>query len=253
MADLHARCPDCQHEFRISETVCAMARGQVRCGYCQRVFHAPSHARNNIRDKPGVDAASDEKPAATFPTLPDATQLQATIELDAYRRPRHSRLRSVALFSLALLLALGLTGQYVWYNRDTLQQRPGMRALLTRFCMQIDCRLPAREDLEALRTQQLVVASHPQAEDALQVRFTFRNTAAFEQPFPGVELTFLDARDQPVATGRFSPREYLPQGLSQFTHMPVETPVQGELAIHDPGEDAVDYRLYYHPAASVPR
>lgn len=253
MADLHAACPDCQHDFRISEAVCAMADGQVRCGYCQRVFHAPSHARNDIRDDQDEDAASDEKAAATFPPLPDATQLQAPIELDTYRRPRHSRLRRVALFSLALLLALGLAGQYIWYNRDTLQQSPRMRTLLIRLCMQVDCRLLALEDLDALRTQQLVVASHPLAEDALQVRFTFRNTAAFEQPFPGVELTFLDARDHPVATRRFSPREYLPQGLSQFTHMPVDTLVQGELAILDPGDDAVDYRLYYHPAASVIR
>lgn len=195
---------------------------------------------------------SEHTPRTTSRRLPDATQLQVPIELESRgRRPRHARARRIALVTVALLLVLTLAGQYLWYNRHTLQERPGMRALLTRLCLHVDCGLRSRTDLNALRTRQLVVSSHPQAGNALQVRFTFRNTAAFEQPFPAVELTFLNDRKRPVATRRFSPREYLPAGLARFTHMPVDTPVQGELAILDPGDEAVHYRLHYHPAASV--
>ncbi|HCI87376.1 MAG TPA: hypothetical protein DHV53_01880 [Gammaproteobacteria bacterium] len=77
------------------------------------------------------------------------------------------------------------------------------------------------------------------------VNIEMRNTAPFEQPFPIMVLGFNTASNDLVALREFKPEEYLDSGLRDITQMPVMAPVQIDLALMDPGNDAVNYTLAF--------
>ena len=170
--------------------------------------------------------------------------LSSPVELDL-TDSRARGYRRLSMLPLALFLMAALAAQYVGYNFADLQHHPRMRTLLTWWCVWGECAAPLRQDISALRSDQLVVRSHPEVAEALQVSFIFRNTATFEQSFPLVELNFTDRENRPVANRVFTPEEYLPEALQQYNTMPVNTPVQAELVLVDPGTEAVNYNLVF--------
>jgi len=58
-------------------------------------------------------------------------------------------------------------------------------------------------------------------------------------------LGFNTASNDLVALREFTPEEYLDSGLRDITQMPVMAPVQIDLALMDPGNDAVNYTLAF--------
>ncbi len=155
--------------------------------------------------------------------------------------------RSTAIFwLLSLLLVLGIAGQYLWFNKDSLSQNASLRPLLNGFCSALRCELPALVNIRAIRSDTLVVRSHDEISNALSVNFQFRNDASFAQPFPGLALLFMDANDALVAQRRFAPEEYLPEGVANLRLMPPGAPVQVRLDILDPGGKAVNYELSFY-------
>ena len=97
---------------------------------------------------------------------------------------------------------------------------------------------------DMIRASNLVVRSHPNADNALMVDTILLNTAAFSQPFPDVVLNFSDSNGKTLAARRFKPKEYLGGELAGRTQMPVGQPVHLTLEIVDPGPDAVSYSAY---------
>ena len=167
------------------------------------------------------------------------------LELQAGAPPARLRRRLPLLFAnLALLLLLG--AQFAWTHFERLAGDPRLRPALERFCGFADCSVPPRRDLAAIRSQQLVVHSHPSVAGVLQVDFIFRNEAPFPQRFPLVELNFFDSGNRLLAGRRFKPGEYLAPELRQFENMPPGSPVQVSLEIVDPGAEAVNYSLSFH-------
>jgi hypothetical protein len=77
------------------------------------------------------------------------------------------------------------------------------------------------------------------------VNTIIRNTAAFDQPFPLLILSFNSAANNVIALREFSPSEYLESGLRSVQSMPPTTPIQIGLAIMDPGPEAVNYTLAF--------
>ena len=45
---MYSRCPSCETYFRVTEHHLAIAKGKVRCGQCQLVFHAKEHAVDDV-------------------------------------------------------------------------------------------------------------------------------------------------------------------------------------------------------------
>jgi hypothetical protein len=58
-------------------------------------------------------------------------------------------------------------------------------------------------------------------------------------------LGFNTASNDLVALREFKPEEYLDSGLRDIMQMPVMAPVQIDLALMDPGNDAVNYTLAF--------
>lgn len=139
----------------------------------------------------------------------------------------------------ALLLLLQLS----WLQFDHLSRIEPYRGWYGVICSVFGCQLPDLLDPEQISAYNLVVRSHPRAENALVVDTILLNKAPFEQPFPKLTLSFSRLEGTPLASRTFTPEEYLGGELAGQTHMPTGQPVHLSLEIVDPGRDAVNYRI----------
>lgn len=145
---------------------------------------------------------------------------------------------------LALLLLAGLAAQLAYFRFDSLSKQQPWRQLYAAVCPTLGCELPPLLDLQAIRTSNLVVRSHPDLAGALVVDAVLLNTAPFPQPFPSLQLSFSDLKNRPVASRRFAPRDYLRGELAGSVQMPSGSPVHIAIEIVDPGSEAVNYQLH---------
>jgi hypothetical protein len=178
-------------------------------------------------------------------TLP-AESGRLAAALAEQRRAQRRRERIGPSLAASVVLVLLAAVQLVWLRFDDLAENPATRPLVQRACDVLGCALPVRRDAEAIRSQRLVVRSHPDRENGLRVDAVIVNRAAWPQAFPEVELRFSDIGGELVAARRFRPEEYLAGELAGRREMPVAAPVQISLELLDPGPDAVNYemRLY---------
>ena len=103
-----------------------------------------------------------------------------------------------------------------------------------------------RRSVRELQSRKLAVRSHPDKADALLVDALIINEAAFEQPFPVIELQFMDIQQQLVGSYRLEPSAYLDGELAGSTAlMAVRTPIHIDIDIPDPGPKAVNYQLQF--------
>ena len=161
--------------------------------------------------------------------------------------PQHRRVRWIIA---ALALSLLLLGQFAWFNLPVLSLNPALRGAYATMCQLLDCTLPPQVNIQAIRSLELVVRSHPNHQDVLQVDTVIINEASHTQPFPDLQLTFTDINGRVVANRTFTPPEYLAGELAGSLVMPKAQPVRLGLEIIDPGEEAVNYQLKF--SASQP-
>lgn len=143
----------------------------------------------------------------------------------------------------ALLMILVAAGQTLYFKFDEWSRTPQWRGFYGMICTQLNCQLPAIQNLRQMTTQHLVVRSHPKLQKALVVDTLLQNQADYAQPFPDLELVFSDLNDNVVASRRFLPAEYLSGELAGQKLMPSYTPIHVALEIVDPGPEAVSYAI----------
>lgn len=153
--------------------------------------------------------------------------------------------QGIAFSLLIILLGASLVAQYLWRGIEVYSQHAGIRPFYELSCKTLNCQVPAYSEIAAIRSDSLVVRSHPELANGLVINTTIRNTANFPQAFPIMVLSFNSASNDIVALRELAPAEYLNPGLQSFSTMPVMTPVQIDLEIIDPGPDAVNYTLAF--------
>ena len=147
---------------------------------------------------------------------------------------------------VAIVLALlALVAQVLWYQFDRWALDLRVRPLYAAICSALDCELPVLRDVDAMVAKNLVVRSHPEVAGALLVNAVIVNQAPFAQPFPNLELRFTTLNGTLVAGREFTPGEYLAGELLGAVELARNVPVHVELAIEDPGADAVNYYLSF--------
>jgi predicted Zn finger-like uncharacterized protein len=147
------------------------------------------------------------------------------------------------LWGIGLIAALAVSGwQYIYFNLDDLAHG-SVRPWLMQACDKLGCVLPPQFDIAQIRTNSLIVRSHPSQRGALAVDAIITNQAEFPQPYPTLQLQFADLNGAPVAGRRFQPDEYLSGELTGSRLMPVRQPVHIALELLDPGPRAVNYLL----------
>ena len=281
-------CPHCQTSFRITKAQLNAADGSVRCGSCLQVFNAvdqldPASTPDDdnatpdttITAEPSQNPLSQQQtPATETMAQPDqgsgheAKIASAPVEFNGHQQqtidqlieeldeqesestvntPQHRRVRWIIA---TLALSLLLLGQFAWFNLPVLSLNPALRGAYATMCQLLDCTLPPQVNIQAIRSLELVVRSHPNHQDVLQVDTVIINEAGHTQPFPDLQLTFTDINGRVVANRTFTPPEYLAGELAGSLVMPKAQPVRLGLEIIDPGEEAVNYQLKF--SASQP-
>jgi len=153
---------------------------------------------------------------------------------------------AMALRVATALAFVLLTGQILYWQFAEWSKTETMRPLYTGLCSVLGCELPARRSLRDLQSRKLAVRSHPEIEGALLVDALIINEANFEQPFPIIELQFMDMAQDVVGAYRLEPITYLDGELSGSNAlMAVRTPVHIDIDIPDPGPKAVNYQLQF--------
>lgn len=177
----------------------------------------------------------------------DERETEETVNEQIRRKKQTSW--GVAACALMMLLVL----QYGWFNRNTLSINTTLRPAYALACNLFSCTLPPLVDINAIRSVDLVVRSHPDQSNALQVDAVIINEAKHPQPYPDLELTFTDINGRLVANRTFTPSEYLGGELAGSDEMPKAQPIRLGLEIIDPGERAVNYQLTFSESLTTTR
>ncbi len=180
--------------------------------------------------------------------------VNTALELEQQKHAEPRRRGYTGYDAAGMLLVVVLSSLiFFWVKMPELSQSPGFRPWYQTACNLINCELPDYVDPGLVETSNLVVRSHPERENSLELTAVFRNLAQFQQPFPLIELTFSDLNNRPIMVFEFLPDEYLPQALRGMPLMPVGAPVQITLDLADPGGDAVNYQMTFKSAPPRPR
>lgn len=197
----------------------------------------PARARPATRatEKPAVQSRKSSIHDAIAAIEPEP------LEVDWEPTPNwKKRLLWPTLVFVALLL---LAVQVAWLEFHRLSRIEPYRSLYAIACQHLNCTLPDLVDRSKIQTSNLIVRSHPEVEGALMVDVILQNNAPFEQSFPSLLLTFANLRNEPVASRRLTPDEYLGGELAGIDVMPIKQPIHIGLEIADPGSEAVSYNI----------
>ena len=150
-------------------------------------------------------------------------------------------LRTGTVLAFALL-----AGQVLYSQFDDWSKSAAMRPVYAGLCSVLGCTLPERRSVADLQSRKLAVRSHPDKPGTLLVDALIINEAEFPQPFPAIELQFMDLQQQTVGSYRLEPADYLDGELAGAVRlMAVRTPVHIDIEIADPGPRAVNYQLQF--------
>ena len=264
---MYTRCPACQTTFKVTPAQLAARRGMVRCGICSAIFQAeqrllrvpprpdtetttvakeetaPVKKTKRARGGKSRSASSRRRPTRIEPALTTSAEdagIPTVTELEGIVKPR-SVWRSLfwSLGNLALLILLA--GQYIYFYHDELGENPSWRPMVREFCDHAGCELRPRQDIARIELLQTSIAPHPKYENALRIRATLVNRAAFAQAYPGMEVSLTSNAGSVLARRTFTPAQYMETPASNaLTPNVVATAL---LDVTNPDGKAVGYEI----------
>jgi len=166
---------------------------------------------------------------------PDVLELG---HVDAPPVPRH-RLLALGCIGLTLLLMF----QIIHHYRQTLVRHPTFGPALNSIYSVFGKHLEPRWEVNAYSIKQWGIVSDPQEPGVLRVRASVTNNASFAQPYPWLKLTLEDRFGSHLGMRTFKPPEYLPSATSATRLLDAGTAANVDLAIVDPGEEAVGFQF----------
>jgi hypothetical protein len=143
------------------------------------------------------------------------------------------------------LLVLVTAANVVWTFREPLLENPEISQWLKH-----DRAMQPKTDglLKDPRLVQLVsrdMHTHPTRAGILVLSLTFVNLAQRNQAFPVLEITLLDASNQPVAMRQLQPLDYLRPGADIETGLAKDVYLPVLLELGDPGKQAVGFEIQF--------
>lgn len=243
---LLTRCPACDTTFSVTNAHMAARNGLVRCGRCATVFQAKHQlveppaasggkrpakgatrsktARISDRKRSGKERAHVSKKQATRPVPAPALEedMPDTMSPEEFVTPalariflgnQQSRKRLVLWGLTALLLLFTLLGQSLYFYASELARQPRLGPWVTAACQHLGCVVRPRQDVTLIELLRTHVAPNPEQPDALRIRTSMVNRAAFAQPYPLMELTLTTSNGEIAARRTFLPRQYLGRAI----------------------------------------
>lgn len=236
---MQTQCPHCKKIFTVTAAHLNIAQGHVHCSNCQNVFNA---THNLLKQLPKLVISEPESPKIPtelkkIPTevkkIP--TELKTTIfkpqkdhvyesfqealqeitkekelQEEDYKPNGQTWASFIAWGIIVILLSGTLAAQAMWYwQRDVLLQSPNIRPWLVRFCYTFLCRLPPTRDLSSFQIENYLFKIQPDKKDTIQLEAVFINKATFPQPYPDLQITFMDNNENILEQRRFKAADYL--------------------------------------------
>ncbi len=210
------------------------------------------------KDEPSeVKALAEDRPAqkASFAPSPSKTQRKEPSKpetIDFYYEETET-VRARGIFSKIIItlgciaLLLVLIAQAAWFHYEKLVQYPMAKKGFEIACEHIGCSLPELADLNAIKSSNLIVRSHPITPNSLIIDVVLTNEASFDQDYPRLALYFSDINGQTVAQQIIAPEQYLNDKTLEMSLMPRDKPIHVSLEIEDPGKRAVNYKIRFFP------
>lgn len=204
----------------------------------------PDAGRETVPDvaPAAVPDEAANAPPVPVPNLPPSTPARRLAP--SFARPAGAPgapagrrwLMPAAIAGLALLLAI----LWLLADRGRLAADAGWRPVVSAACGLLGCSVPAWHEPAAFVLLERDVRPHPEAEGALRITASFRNTAAWAQAWPELVLTLSDIDGRPLGARAFTPVEYLGGGPVS----PLVASGQGgvvRMDVLEPGDGAVGF------------
>jgi predicted Zn finger-like uncharacterized protein len=271
---MYAQCPECHTVFNITEAQLKTRGGLVRCGKCAALFRADRHLLEKLpksaaatepdgkkqgikktaraghapdkggappsarRQKKAPGAESAQKSTRPGrPAIPTVTELLSS---GRARRPLPSWLWGGG----SMLLLLLLTAHAVYIYRDEVARWPEWRPLMLTFCRALGCEIRPLQDVTLIEL--LVptgITPHPRYENILRLRASLVNRAAYNQPYPLMEISLTDSSGNVLARRAFTPRQYLEQSRADVGELVPNVVANALLDVTNPDGKAVGYEI----------
>jgi len=235
------------------------AQGVLRCGECGSTFDAMQSLSTTLPEdrkfikKSNLPTIEDKEPQAkqknyarsvsdTASSAADPAQNDTSYQLKRRKKPDSNRFLLIALVSLSCLLA----AQIFYKQKDWLADQPLTSGMTRIFCEIIpNCEVEKRRDITKIEMLNKNIYSHPNQIGSLVVSASLENQAKFDQPFPLIEISLLDAQSHIIALRRFPPKDYLGNKFQKGLLMVRNNPIDFKLNIADPGDDAIRFQFKF--------
>jgi predicted Zn finger-like uncharacterized protein len=192
-------------------------------------------SKKSLKSQPKITSGINSRASLLMNIMP------APIEFSTKRMRNwyHKKLwRNLAALSLVTLFF-----QLAYFKFDYFSRVEPYRSAYVFVCPVFRCQVPSLIDRNQISAYNLVVRNHPDVKNGLIVDAIILNKAPFPQPFPDITLAFSTLDETPVASRRFSPKEYLGGELAGMEQIPIKQPVHITLELADPGPTAVNYHM----------
>ncbi len=241
----------------------------MRCGQCRRGFDALAHLSDGLPEEGNpVVAATDAAPSEPQGETLEAYGLQRRDDSVAGDSAQADRVRAelpevlledepngrrtpglfttLALITVAALLALALAGQYVWFRTAAVVDAyPQSRDIITKVCRSFGCVPPPARDPSKMRLVARDVRLHPRYEAALLVTASMVNKALIAQPWPRLEFVLYDINGQAIASRVLEPKEYVQQHDRLTIPLEPLQPLQIGFELLAPEEEIISFEFRF--------
>lgn len=242
-----AQCPQCQYEIDLTENDMKIAQGDIICGNCNTQFHAPdyllkgfySSSKKTANKVHKVDTR-EHNPQRISNDIMNTTDFDVAPGYYAYRRRKFIKNFFAALVNLLLLGFLLF--QLLWINFESWAAKESIRPVYGFLCSikQLNCRLPYYIEPVNIKAENFQVNLRDDGIYILQAALT--NYASTSKSFPWIEVIFSDINEYPIASGRFSPYQYLDKDVASSL-MPAGKSFDILLEINPPSSPVAKYEL----------
>jgi len=243
---MYTRCPQCKTSHPLTAALLAHARGLVQCGPCGRTFSALSFLFDEwpSGEAHGPAKGPDAGPPVLEPGTKDTETESESSENDELEEKR-AKIRNLVWSIATVVLVLLTCANVIWTFREPLLEIPRISALVERTGNAQAEQEGLLKDPQKIQLVSRDIHTHPTRSGILILSLTFVNLSQSNQAFPELEITLLDAANQPVARRRLLPTDYLREGADIEAGLSADVYLPVLLELGDPGEQAVGFEIQF--------
>ncbi len=164
----------------------------------------------------------------------------ATSKADDESEP--SRGRTATIAAVLALLALGLVGQFVHQNRESLATKPAFAGILNSVYEGLGMPITPDWDVSGWNIARTQGATDEQ-DQLLTIFSEIRNTSETALPYPVVTLSLTDRYQDSVGALILEPGDYLAAGKNTDGLVPPGGKFEAVIPIDEPAQEAVGYTI----------